>query len=101
MLQWNVGEWSGSALMAYLDVPDVAVAIAKLEAAAGVKGDWDWDPDLGSRWWGLHGTFKGAVFTVYESKGGALHIGGHNGLFKDEALDTDGLTAALLAVVTS
>lgn len=106
-LVWNVGERNGTALAGFLDLPKGLwpdMAIPKLEAAAGVKGDWDYDEETGSNWWGLVGTFKGVTFTVYTHKSGSIKIGAHDGflgIHPAESLDLAGLKAALLAVVTS
>lgn len=96
MLLWNAGNRNGTGLAALLDVPgSVDDAIAKLETAAGVKGDWDLN-DFGAwDWWGLHGTFNGALFTVYTHKSGTLKIGAHD----TDALDLPALKAALLALL--
>ena len=109
-LLWNTGTGSGTSLTDWLATPagmTVDAAIAKLELAAGVKGDWDYDDDYGWSWWGLVGTFKGATFTVYTHKGGSLHIGSYDGSlgFADDpapsadSLDTVGLKAALTALI--
>jgi hypothetical protein len=98
-LVWNDGDPNGTGLVDFLfDIgASVDGAIGKFEAAAGVKGDWDYDEDTGPNWWGLHGTFKGVTFTVYTHKSGSLKIGAHD----RNALDLVGLKAALLTVVTS
>jgi hypothetical protein len=97
-LIWDMGDRNGTSRVGFLDLPaDVAsTAIAKLEAAAGVTGDWDYDDDSGWNWWGLVGTFKGATFTVYTHKSGTLKIGASS----PTALDLVGLTDALRALVT-
>lgn len=92
-LIWNAGDRNMTSLREILfDISDVNTAIRKLEAAAGVEGDWEQD-EYGFNWWGLHGTFDGVVFTVYTHKSGTLKIGGHDGL------DVAGVKAALLEVI--
>ena len=97
MLVWNAGYRGATAFADWLDndIKDVNGAIAKLEAAARTKGDWDENYYGGHDWWGLHGTFDGAVFTVYTHKSGLLKIG--SGF--DKTLDLAGLKTALMAVV--
>jgi hypothetical protein len=103
---WLDGNPNGTSLAGYLDLPlsmGRDEAIAKLEAAAGEKGDWEYTEDYGHNWWGLVGTFKGKTFTVYTHKGSGIHIGAHDGflgMHEPEVLDVAGLKAALLALVT-
>lgn len=96
-LIWNAGNRNGTGRLGWLeDSPVLPMeAIKKLEAAAGVKGDWDYDSDTGWNWWGLHGLFDGHVFTVYTHKSGSIKIGGFAGL------DVPALKAALLAIVSA
>jgi len=75
-LIWNAGDRNGTSLHDFLDVENVDAAIAKLEAAAGAKGDWEMG-EYGWDWWGLTGTFEGKTFTVYTHKTGRLKIGAH------------------------
>lgn len=94
-IRWNDGNRNGVSLAGYLDEFDTDATIARLERAAGVKGEWDYDPDvLQHNWWGLHGTFRGVVFIVYTWKTGRIKIGTHAG----SGLDIDDLRAALLAI---
>ncbi len=100
-LLWDVGDKNGTGLLDWLDgVADVDGAIRKLEAAAGAKGDWELNDFGAMDWWGLHGTFKGAVFTVYTHKSGVIKIGG-DGFFGNHDLDVPGLKAALLAIINA
>jgi hypothetical protein len=97
---WNAGNRNGTSRVAILDIENVDAAIEKMEAAAGVQGEWELNDYGMMDWWGLTGTYKGATFTVYTHKSGSLKIGAHHGfLTDDEGLDVDGLTAALLALV--
>lgn len=91
---WNEGDRNGSSQrLDWLDEQNTDDAIKKLEAAAGVKSDWDYDEETGWNWWGLVGTFRGVMFTVYTHKSGRVKIGGGDGL------DVPALKAALLEVV--
>ena len=102
MLVWNDGDRNMTGLVDWLDVPGGKVddAIAKFEAAAGVKGDWDLNDFGAYDWWGLHGTFHGEIFTVYTHKSGKLKIGGEGAPGDPGNLDVAGLKAALLALLT-
>lgn len=94
---WNDGDRNFTGLVEILtEVTHVDAAITKLEAAAGVQGDWDYDDDWGASWWGLVGTFGGEVFTVYTHKSGTLKIGAK---CFDGALDIAGVKAAILRIV--
>jgi hypothetical protein len=95
-LMWNAGNRNGTSRVAILDIEHVDAAIEKFEAAAGVQGEWELNDDGMMDWWGLTGTYKGATFTLYTHKSGSLKIGAHT---YDEALDVNGLTAVLLALV--
>lgn len=98
-IHWGVGERNGTSRVGWLDLPagvTVEAAIAKLEAAAGEKGDWEFEGETGWQWYGLVGTFDDEVFTVYTHKSGTLKIGGH----WDGHLDLPALITALLAVVS-
>lgn len=106
-IKWNEGSSNGTCLAAWLDLPKgqlVEAAVAKLEAAAGAKGDWEYDDETGWNWWGLHGTFGGAIFTVYTHKSGTLKIGAtHNGFLGggEATLNIEALKTALLALVAA
>lgn len=93
MLTWNVGDRNLSYRLDWLGETNTDATIAALEAAAGVKGDWDYDDETGYNWWGLHGTFNGHLFTLYTHKTGDIKIGGFDGL------DVAGLKAALAPLV--
>jgi hypothetical protein len=96
MIIWNVGNRNGTQLLGFFDAADVDFegAIAKLKAA-GAEDDGPGDKTTVE----FHGTFNGAVFTLYDYKNDdRLHIGGHRGdprWFEGEPLDVDGLKAAL------
>ena len=96
MIVWNTGDRNLTCRLDWLGerYADTAATIAKLEAAAGVKGDWDYDDETGWNWWGLVGTYKGVLFTVYTHKSGTIKIGGD----PDAGLDVAGLKTELLSL---
>lgn len=94
MIVWNTGDGNMTCRLDWLDETDTMGTIAKLEAAAGVKGDWDYDEETGWNWWGLVGSFNGVRFTVYTHKSGTIKIGGDPG----SGLDLPALKAALLSL---
>lgn len=96
-LVWDSPNANGTSLVEWLDHPTLGrnEVIRRLEAASGLTGDWEFD-SYGANWWGISGTYKGEVFTLYTHKGSDVHIGGDS--FKG-ALDVKGLVAALLALV--
>jgi len=92
-LVWRMENSNGTSRRDWLDEKDTNDAINKLEAAAGWRGEWETNDFGGQDWWGVTGTFNGAVFTLYTHKSGTIKIGG----FED--LDVVGLKAALQEVI--
>ena len=92
---WTTGEYSGTSLTDFVDdVWNVDAAIAKIEKASGLQGEWDQNDFGGWDWWGLNGFYDGKLFSIYTHKSGTLKIGSYQ-----DGLDVKGLKAALLDII--
>ncbi len=102
MIVWDQNvDTNGTSLLGYCNIP--LIALEKLAGRNGYDPSNYYDPESGYDGWELHGTFNGAVFSLY-TRFGQLRIGGHmdglmHGITESDYLNFDAFVAALTEAV--